>query len=176
MLWVMCNPSTADETRADPTLNRVLALSRRAAAATVVVVNLFALVSANPRELAAHPDPVGPENDASILHALRDPCLTHVVLAWGSIVRHARRPERAERVIDLVSPPCTTCGGRRHLPPFVEPCPVCFGSGRTRPVWRLGGGVTKDGAPRHPLYVRRDTPFMPMFPSWSPDEPADSVS
>ncbi|PKN80874.1 MAG: hypothetical protein CVU47_08520, partial [Chloroflexi bacterium HGW-Chloroflexi-9] len=68
--WVMLNPSTADATRDDPTLRRVIAISRRAGFGALEVVNLWALRSAHPADLARAADPVGPRADAALWRAL----------------------------------------------------------------------------------------------------------
>jgi hypothetical protein len=82
MLWLMLNPSTADETKNDPTVERC---QRRAVAGeygAVEVCNIFAYRSTDPRALRQVADPVGPENDAKILErAKRAAC---VVCGWGS--------------------------------------------------------------------------------------------
>lgn len=81
VLWVMLNPSTADALQDDPTVRRCRIFSRRWGYGGMTVVNLFALRATDPRLLAASPDPVGPDNDATILEGLR----THqlVIAAWG---------------------------------------------------------------------------------------------
>ena len=63
MVFLMCNPSTADEQHEDPTVRRCLDFARRNGFAALTVVNLFALRATDPGELACHPDPVGPLND-----------------------------------------------------------------------------------------------------------------
>lgn len=91
-VFLMLNPSTADALEDDNTIRRLAGpngFARRMGAGGLVVVNLFALCSTDPRVLRHHPDPVGPLNDAFIRRA------THradtVVAAWGAAgVEHGR--------------------------------------------------------------------------------------
>lgn len=83
MVWVMLNPSTADAFTEDPTIRRCRTYARREGCGGLTVVNLFALRSTDPKALRAHPDPVGPGNDAAILRGLwHSPAL--VVCGWGN--------------------------------------------------------------------------------------------
>lgn len=98
MVFVMLNPSTADEQRLDPTLRRCEGFARREGRGGLMVVNLFGLRATDPRALERHTDPVGPENDEIIRDVLSaaDPW----VVAWGShpIVR---RFDRVGRLLEL---------------------------------------------------------------------------
>ena len=81
LAFAMLNPSTADHRDDDPTIRRCLGWSR-AARSGLLVWNLFALRSTDPRELARHADPVGPANDHAIVQALGWSGQT--VAAWGT--------------------------------------------------------------------------------------------
>ncbi|MFK0288303.1 DUF1643 domain-containing protein [Streptomyces sp. NPDC090499] len=82
LVWVMLNPSTADAFVEDPTIRRCLSFAQREGAGGIVVVNLFALRSTDPRALRHHADPVGRYNDAFIRQAVRTG--GRVVAAWGA--------------------------------------------------------------------------------------------
>jgi hypothetical protein len=88
-VWIMLNPSTAEALADDPTIRRCTGFSKAWGLDGLVVVNLFALRATDPRELARHPDPVGPENDRFIQQAI-GPCRV-VVAAWGASRLAARR-------------------------------------------------------------------------------------
>lgn len=89
MTALLLNPSTADETRNDPTIERVWRRAQRLGFARLDVVNLFALRSTDPRRLRDHADPVGPDNDAAILAAC---CGAELVLCgWGEHGAHRNR-------------------------------------------------------------------------------------
>ena len=82
VLFVMLNPSTADERENDPTIWRLLEFARNWNYSGLVVVNLFALRSSNPRALRKHADPIGPENDRHLEYWIEKADL--VVCAWGN--------------------------------------------------------------------------------------------
>jgi hypothetical protein len=79
--FVMLNPSIADETGNDPTVERCLRRAVMWGYGRLEVRNLFALVSTSPAALRTAPDPVGPGNDEAILEAARRSRL--IVAAWG---------------------------------------------------------------------------------------------
>jgi hypothetical protein len=116
-VFVMLNPSTADAFRTDPTVTRCARFARRENCGGLVIVNLFALRSTDPRELRRHPDPVGPGNDDHILEHCRPGRL--VIAAWGT---HGRLRDRDRAVLAMLSAAqvtlhcfgTTTGGSPRH--------------------------------------------------------------
>ena len=129
-LFVLLNPSTADETVNDPTIRRCLGFARSWGFGHLVVANLFALRSTDPKPLYQHPDPVGPDNDRHIAEASAEARLT--IAGWGN---HGELRHQGEYVRLLLDKP-------KHL------------------------GLTKQGHPRHPLYLRADT--APL--DWQPPQ------
>lgn len=81
-LWIMLNPSSANETENDPTVRRCITFARDWGFGTMEVVNLYALVSTVPPKLWKESDPVGPENDRHILEAAQK--ADRVMLGWGN--------------------------------------------------------------------------------------------
>lgn len=130
MVWVMLNPSTADATADDPTIRRCIGFAKREGCGGISVRNVFALRATDPAELAKHPDPFGPENEAYLLHARNVSLLTVMVLGWGAKLtdRRLREYYRRAEVCCVVNQP------------------YCF-------------GTTKAGDPRHPLYLKGDAPL-----------------
>ena len=124
MVVIGLNPSTANETANDPTIRRCIGFATRDGCGGLVMLNLFALRATNPRVMLAHPEPIGPENDATILRHTAG--AERVVVAWGAHGGHLERD--------------------RHIRALV-PGATCF-------------GVTAAGHPRHPLYLRADTPLV----------------
>lgn len=128
--FCMLNPSTADETDLDPTLRRCVSFARAWGCGGLVVVNLFAVVSADPRVLLTHPDPVGLGNDGEILSASSQSSM--VLVGWGAF------PEAHDRASHVTT--------------------MLLDNGI--PLRCLGH--TKDGHPRHPLYVSGATKPVPF--------------
>jgi hypothetical protein len=132
MKFIMLNPSTADASEDDPTIRRCIGFARREGLDGIHVVNLFALRSTDPDGLLHHPDPRGTRNAEFIVQALSMPGPN--VCAWGGwFDNHKNRPKR----INMVEMARRSGVGLHCL------------------------GFTKAGAPRHPLYLKRDTPLAP---------------
>ncbi len=114
LLWVMLNPSTADETMNDPTLRRIFGFSCASGFGGLEVVNLFALRSPSPKALLLAPDAIGPENDRYIQEAVVR--ASKVIVAWGN---EGARDGRNTTVLSLISGPVfclgtTSLGHPRH--------------------------------------------------------------
>lgn len=80
--FICLNPSTADASYNDPTISRCISFAKQWGAANLIVVNLFAYRSTDPRALKVAYDPVGPENDTWLTKAVTQSDL--VVAAWGN--------------------------------------------------------------------------------------------
>lgn len=94
--YVMLNPSKASGTEDDATIRVIAERARREGYGGIIVGNLYAWVSTDPKGLIGHPDPVGRDND-HYLRRLAEDCL-NIVLAWGA---HAD-PARAQAVVELL--------------------------------------------------------------------------
>lgn len=130
--WVMLNPSTADADRDDPTIRRCVEFSARWGFGTLNVVNLFAFRATSPLELRTIKlDIIGPENDAAITESVAASSVC--MLAWGTFAM----PGMPARVADLY---------HRVLKPAAA-VKMCI-------------GATKNGSPRHPLYLAKDSRVM----------------
>jgi hypothetical protein len=100
VLWVMLNPSTATDTKDDATIRKCIGFSQRWYCTFMSVVNLYAARSTDPKGLKKMADPVGPENDKTIVHEAAHTDL--IVLAWGNLPTYAKRRGRA--VLWLLKP------------------------------------------------------------------------
>ena len=98
IVFVMLNPSTADEHVNDPTVERCQRRAGRLGFGAMGVVNLFAFRSTNPAALYECDEPVGPDNDAAILGQARQAEM--VVCAWGT---HGALNERGRRVREMLT-------------------------------------------------------------------------
>lgn len=102
------------------------------------MVNLYALRAVHPAGLWCHPDPVGPDNDATLLAVLAAAAAGGwpVICGWGT----AARSDRVR---------------------------VAVGLARAAGVPLLALGQTRGGHPRHPLYVPSrvvPTVYQPVLP------------
>ncbi len=130
-LFIMFNPSTADEHKDDPTIRRCVTFARRFGFDRLEVVNLFAYRATDPREIlnmTANGDPIGPRNQEVIERAASDAGL--IICAWGAHGSHIGQDETVRGWI----------GDRK--------------------IYSLGR--TKEGHPRHPLYLKANSPLLPM--------------
>ena len=85
----MLNPSLADETVNDATINRCIERARRMEYGGIVVANLFAFRSTNPLEMVKAHFPIGQDNDVHILNTARK--ADTVICGWGGGGRHLNR-------------------------------------------------------------------------------------
>lgn len=122
--FILLNPSTADAVRSDPTLVRCFRRARSMGYGGLVITNLYALRSSDPRALTARDvEPVGPDNDTHLLDGARVSSL--IVCGWGAHAEDGRRG-RDQEVLRLLA----SLDKRAHVL-----------------------GLTGSGHPRHPLYV-----------------------
>lgn len=96
--FVMLNPSTADETTNDPTINRCLGFCRSLCCGRLIVTNLYAYRATDPRDLWQVTDPIGTNNDQWILRSARS--AKYVICAWGN---NGQRNGRAAAVMKLLA-------------------------------------------------------------------------
>ena len=95
--FLMLNPSTADETKLDPTCARARGYAERWGYGALIVTNIFAFRETDPARMKAAGDPVGPGNNAAIVRAAKDSAI--VICAWGN---HGTFLERSLRVRALL--------------------------------------------------------------------------
>ena len=96
-VFIMLNPSTANEVKNDPTVERCERRARDMGFGGVCVANIFALRSTDPAALYQHADPVGPDNDAAIIKSVAEAGI--VVCAWGG---HGNLNDRGAAVLALL--------------------------------------------------------------------------
>ena len=94
LLFVMLNPSTADERRNDPTVERCERRARALGFGAMRVANIFAFRATDPRVLRRADDPVGPENDRVLAQSAD--WADMVLCAWGVHGAHLGRSARVE--------------------------------------------------------------------------------
>lgn len=133
LLWIMLNPSTADETLDDPTIRRVKTFTAREGFRRLIVMNLFAQRATEPVNLRLPSDSEWRLNRDVLVDAIERS--DRVILAWGTTIPRALR-----QCADFTKG-SITAAAERH----------------SKELWCLG--KTKNGSPRHPLYVKGDTPL-----------------
>ena len=80
--FVGLNPSTATETKDDPTIRRCIRFVRSWGYGGLIMLNLFAYRSTDPKKLNHVQSPIGPDNDFHIMESSRLALFT--VLAYGN--------------------------------------------------------------------------------------------
>ena len=126
------DPSTTDEDADDATSRRVIAFAEREDGTRLTRVNVYAARSTDPRRLRHFRDAVGPDNDETIVRTART--ADAIIAAWGKPPNRTGA-ERAAQVLELLT--------------------------RVADVYRLGT-ATKEGHPRHPLYLAGDEKRTPL--------------
>ena len=134
-LFIMLNPSTADAEKDDPTIRRCKGFARDWGCSALTVVNLFAYRATDPTELGNVVDPWGPDNTQHLVEQLEAHAKAPdlIVCAWGSTgIGRSADGLHAKRTIGAYQK-LLKCLGR-----------------------------TKNGDPRHPLYVPGSQPLEPF--------------
>lgn len=144
---IMLNPSTAYASVDDPTIRRCMAFARRDGFGGIAVANLFAFRATSPEAMKAAADPIGPDGIEAldVLLSAAASINRPVLAAWGA---HGSYRDRANEVV------ASAMDWGAQL--------VCL-------------GTTRDGHPRHPLYVRADQPFVPFGSTAVPTTRTDEV-
>jgi hypothetical protein len=115
VLFFLLNPSTADEGKNDPTIRRVMGFAKAWGFRKVLVGELFAIRSTDPKVLLTHADPVGPVNDQFLKDLAKEADL--VVFAWGNWGKVRGRSESVRNLFDGTAVKCfgmTDQGEPRH--------------------------------------------------------------
>lgn len=140
---VMLNPSKAGASENDPTICRLLGFSQRFGFDGIDVVNLYSYISTDPKKIRGTPGPwmFGPEHNTHVREFIREH-KGKIVCAWGANA-HLDAVLRFKRLLNQEYPETREDRLDRDLL-------SCF-------------GVTKNGHPKHPLYLANNTPLQPFF-------------
>ena len=140
LLVIGLNPSTADETRDDPTIRRCTGYAARWGFGALEMLNLFGFRATEPRDLVRAVDPVGPDM-SRVLEEACDQILRRsdgaLLAAWGAHARHPKLAGWSHRT-------------RERLSELVPDGVACL-------------GLTNGGEPKHPLYLRGDAVPVPFL-------------
>ena len=95
ILFIMLNPSTADEFVEDPTIRRVVTYAKDWGYGGVYVGNLYAFRSTDPKGLKCIADPIGPENINHIQTLIS--LVDKVIYAWGN---EQKEPDWLKKIVE----------------------------------------------------------------------------
>jgi hypothetical protein len=93
----MLNPSTATEVQNDPTVERCERRARTLGFGGFQVINIFAWRSTDPKKMRVAKDPIGPDNDKTIMKACR--WGDQIIAAWGTHGSHLNRGSEVEKIL-----------------------------------------------------------------------------
>jgi len=97
-MFIGLNPSTADETKNDPTIRKCIGFAKRWGYNAMCMTNLFAFRSTDPRKMMGFSKPIGPDNDMWIARCARE--AGTIVAAWGVKGQHIDRDLEVRKLID----------------------------------------------------------------------------
>lgn len=146
VLWILLNPSTADQDADDPTIRRVRAYSAAwfGAEQPVGIANLYPFRATDPKAMKAARarGVITPEVTDFNLRVIETwaAMAKHVVVAWGA---HAI-PADADKLHARLA-------------------------AKEIALQRLDVPLTENNQPRHPLYLRRDVTLTPWHPTAKKD-------
>jgi len=185
LLFLGLNPSSADGRRDDPTLRRLIGFADGWGYGAVEVLNLFAWISADPKELRQAAEPVGSRTDAWIRRRVRQ-----LAGEEQGLRSQAIRTTRCRVPSGQAAP--FNASGKSRPDRSGERAARSAAPGARLPLWlgwgNNGGwrerdqqvlqllerlpvrlfclGRTALDQPRHPLYVAGGSPLLPFGASW----------
>lgn len=102
-LFIMLNPSTATEVQNDPTVERCERRARALGFGAFRVTNIFAWRDTDPKKMRAAADPIGSENDTTILDGAD--WADMIICAWGTHGAHLKRGAQMEALLRATDKP-----------------------------------------------------------------------
>jgi len=131
LMIIGLNPSTADETKDDPTIRKCIGFAKRLGYGALCMTNLFAFRATDPKIMEREADPIGPDNDLHLKACAENAGV--IVAAWGVNGSYLGRNKQVYDLMDAPPVLRTVCCLRK----------------------------TKSGHPEHPLYIPYDvTPVI----------------
>lgn len=106
VMFIGLNPSTADETKDDPTIRRCIGYAKSWGFGGIYMLNIFAYRATRPRELNNIGDPIGSENNRYLQMHLDVASLN--IACWGN---HGAYMNRGLEVIELLGKTNLSCLG-----------------------------------------------------------------
>ena len=112
VLFVMLNPSKATEVQNDPTVERCERRARALGFGAFQVTNIFAWRDTDPFQMRKAVDPVGPNNDATILAGAD--WADQIIAAWGTHGTHRDRGPEVAALLRQAGKPLHSLGLSKH--------------------------------------------------------------
>lgn len=137
--FIGVNPSKADEHDDDNTVTRCIDFAQRWDFSGLLMMNAFAYVATDVRELLLAVDPIGPDNNEHLVDVAMS--TRRVVMAWGS----KKSPRALHRLVQT-----------RGAEVRALVAPLAFELGHL--------GLNDDASPKHPLFLPRTTEFQRVTP------------
>jgi hypothetical protein len=131
-MFVCLNPSTADETKNDPTVTRCINYAKAWGFGAFLMTNLFAFRATDPRVMKREADPVGVGNDDTLIRLAAKAGI--VVAGWGAHGGHLGRSAEVRAMLPNL-----------HALALTE---------------KPRGTASVE--PRHPLYLKADLKPFPL--------------
>ncbi len=95
--FVGLNPSTADEIKNDPTIRRCIGFAKQWGYGGILMGNIFAYRSTDPKELLYLTDPVGEGNDAAL--KIMNEAANKTVACWGNWGAYMNRGDKVLKIL-----------------------------------------------------------------------------
>ena len=145
VIFIGLNPSTADSFHNDRTLSRIINFCSKWDYKNIYIINLFGLISKSPSKLLKSKDPVGKYNDLITLQMLEfwsENVNCDLWLGWGNKGTLNNRDNKVQKIIKRLS----------YLNETENNC--------HKRIYSLG--LSKQGNPRHPLYMSNESFLKPF--------------
>lgn len=121
-MFLMLNPSTADEENNDPTVARCQDYAQTWGYGGLYVCNIFAYRATDRAVMKVAPDPIGPDNDRSIIQIAKNAGI--VVCGWGNDGSFMNRSQYVCNLLNMlsISTHCLvlTNSGEPHHPLYLK--------------------------------------------------------
>lgn len=113
VLFIGLNPSTADETKNDPTIRRCINFAKSWGFGGICMANLFAFRATKPPDMKQADDPIGPDNDKWLKQLAAE--ANGIVACWGTNGKFKNRDKQVKQMLPAMMCFGTTqCGNPKH--------------------------------------------------------------
>jgi len=97
-LFIMLNPSTADDKKDDRTIKKCIFFAKKFGFGGFYVVNLFSFKTPHKKEIRTDNNPIGEKNDAIILDIAEK--TNKIIVAWGNDGRYMGRSKKVLNLLE----------------------------------------------------------------------------